>query len=151
MSFDREIYVNLPVANLDRSMAFFRRLGFEFNARFTNEKCACLVIGENSFVMLLPDPVFEEFIPGKSISDTNTSAEALVAVSVPDREAVDDMVRQAVEAGGSAYREPADFGWVYYRAFQDLDRHIWEVMATDESLAPGGEPDEPDEFKEGDQ
>ena len=148
MPFDREIYVNLPVANLAQSMAFFRKLGFEFNPRFTNEKCACLVIGEKSFVMLLPESVFEEFIPGKSIADTDASAEALVDVSVPERGAVDSMVREAVAAGGSAYREPADFGWVYYRAFQDLDGHIWEVMATDESLMPSDELDETHDSKE---
>ena len=141
MPDDREIYLNLPVADLSRSMTFFRALGFEFNARFTDDKCACINIGEKSYVMLLPHRYFEDFIPGKTIADATTTAEALVAVSVGDREAVDTMIRNAVDAGGSEYREAADHGWMYYRSFQDPDGHIWEALAIDESLLP-------DEFKE---
>ena len=136
MAADREIYVNLPVADLNKSVAFFRTLGFEFNERFTGEKSACIIIGEKSYVMLLTRASFEDFIPGKDIADASRTAEALVAVSTPSREAVDDMIQNAVAAGGSEYREAADHGWVYYRAFQDLDGHIWEALAVEESLMP---------------
>lgn len=136
MPFNREIYVNLPVRDLERSKAFFAALGFEFNDRFSDDKCACMIIGEKSYVMLLPRSIFDGFIPGKTIADAEVTSEALVAVSTPDREAVDAMIASAVAAGGSVYRETADHGWVYYRAFQDLDDHIWEAMAVDESLMP---------------
>ena len=141
MPHDRAIYLNMPVADLDRSMAFFQALGFEFDLQFTDEKCASLIIGEKAYVMLLTCAAFEEFIPGKTIADATATAEVLVAVSAPDREAVDTMVRGAVAGGGSEYREAADHGWMYFRAFQDLDGHIWEVLAIDETLVPG-EPDE---------
>ncbi len=141
MAADREIYVNLPVADLDKSIGFFRALGFEFNERFTGDKSACMIIGEKSYVMLLTRASFEDFIPGKAIADTTRTAEALVAVSAPDRAAVDTMIADAVAAGGSEYREAADHGWMYYRAFQDLDGHVWEALASDESLLP-------DEMKE---
>jgi len=136
MPFSREMYVNLPVKDLERSKAFFTALGFEFNDRFTDDKSACVIIGEKSYVMLLPDPMFEDFIPGKTVADARVTSEALLAVSAPDREAVDAMIANAVAAGGSEYRESEDHGWVYYRAFQDLDGHIWEAMSVDESLMP---------------
>jgi predicted lactoylglutathione lyase len=136
MPFNREIYVNLPVKDLERSKAFFAALGFEFNERFTDDNCASIIIGEKSCVMLLPYSVFDGFIPGKTIANAEVTSEVLVAVSTPDREAVDAIIANAVAAGGSVYREAADHGWVYYRAFQDLDGHIWEVMAVDERLMP---------------
>ncbi|KKZ14150.1 MAG: hypothetical protein TQ37_02025 [Candidatus Synechococcus spongiarum 15L] len=136
MQYNREIYVNLPVADLDRSITFFKALGFEFNEDFTDDKCACLIIGEKSYVMLLPPSIYGGFIPGKSIADAAVTSEVLVAVSTPSREAVDTMIADAIAAGGSEYRETADHGWAYYRAFQDLDDHIWEAMAIDESLLP---------------
>lgn len=141
MPFDREIYVNLPVADLQKSIAFFRALGFEFNRQLTDDTCGCMIIGERSYVMLLPHSVYDGFIPGKTIADAAFTSEALVAVSAPDREAVDAMIVEAVAAGGREYREAADHGWVYYRAFLDLDGHVWEAVATDESLMP-------DEMKE---
>lgn len=136
MAVDREIFVNMPVADLEKSMGFFRALGFEFNLQFTDENAACLIIGKKSYAMLLSRPLFEEFIPGKAIPDTSAAAEMLVAVSAPDREAVDTMIANAVKAGGSEYREASDFGWAYYRAFQDLDGHIWEAITMDESKLP---------------
>lgn len=141
MPYDREIYVNLPVADLNRSKAFFAALGFEFNRQFTDDNCACMIIGEKSYVMMLPNSMYEGFVPGKAIADASVTSEVLVAVSAPDRAAVDTMIADAVAAGGSEYREAMDHGWMYYRAFQDLDGHVWEVLAMDESLLP-------DEMKE---
>ena len=142
MAVDREIFVNLPVSDLGASMRFFEGLGFEFNLQFTDDNAASMIVGEKSFVMLLSRPFFEGFIPGRAISDTANASEVLVAVSAPDRDAVDTMIANAVEAGGSEYREASDYGWMYGRAFLDLDGHVWEVIAMDESLLP-------DEMKEG--
>lgn len=86
--------------------------------------------------MLLTRPSFEGFIAGKSITDTRATAEMMVGESAPDREAVDTMIANAIAAGGSEYRETADHGWAHYRAFQDLDGHIPEALAIDESLLP---------------
>ncbi|MDE2842485.1 MAG: glyoxalase/bleomycin resistance/extradiol dioxygenase family protein [Chloroflexota bacterium] len=134
MPDQRQIYLNLPVADLDRSGNFFKGLGFEFDPFFTDEKATCMIVGEGIYVMLLTRPCFEGFIPGKSIADASKTAEMLVAISAPDRDTVDAMIRDAVAAGGSEYREAQDHGWMYFRAFQDLDGHIWEVLATDESM-----------------
>ena len=107
MPHNRDIYVNMPVADLDKAMAFFRALDFQFNPQFTDDKSACLIIGEKSYAMFLTRPAFEEFIPGKAIANTEATVEILVAVSAPDREAVDAMIRNAIADGGSAYREAA--------------------------------------------
>ena len=136
MPFNQEIYVNLPVADLERSKAFFAALGFEFNPQFTDDNCACMIIGEKSYVMFLPNAMFDGFIPGKTVADAAATSEVLIAVSTPNREAVDAMIADAIAAGGSEYREAVDHGWMYYRAFQDLDGHIWETLAIDESLLP---------------
>ena len=141
MPYDREIYVNLPVADLNRSKAFFAALGFEFNRQFTDDKSACMIIGEKSYVMMLRNEMYEGFVPGKAIADASVTSEVIVAVSAPDRAAVDTMIANAVAAGGSEYRAAEDHGWMYYRAFQDLDGHVWEVLAIDESQLP-------DEMKE---
>ncbi len=131
----RQIFVNLPVEDLDEAVAFFTELGFEFDPRFTDENATCMIVGEDSFVMLLTRPFFEGFIPGREVPDETTS-EVLVAVSVQSRSAVDKMIEQAEAAGGSEYREAQDHGWMYSRAFTDVDGHVWEVMHSDESQMP---------------
>ena len=135
MANNRQIFVNLPVNDLEESMRFFKALGFEFNLQFTDENAACMIIGEKSFAMLLSRPFFEGFIPGRTISDTSTATEVLVAVSAPDREAVDAMIANVISSGGREYREAVDYDWMYYRSFLDPDGHIWEVIAMDESAA----------------
>jgi predicted lactoylglutathione lyase len=127
-----KIFVNLPVQDLQKSMDFFRQLGFDFNPQFTNEAAACLVLGENIFVMLLTHPHFQNFTK-KPISDAHHSTEALICIDAPSREAVDTMVRRAVEAGGSVYAEPQDHGWMYGHSFADPDGHQWEIGYMDEA------------------
>ncbi|HWL71291.1 MAG TPA: VOC family protein [Geminicoccus sp.] len=130
-----KIFVNLPVKDLDRSMAFFRSLGFDFNPQFTDETAACMVIADDIFAMLLTEPKFREFTP-KQICDTRTSTEVLIALSRDSREAVDQMVAAAVAGGGSTYSEPKDHGFMYYHAFSDLDGHNWEVVYMDPAAVP---------------
>ncbi|MFZ2449747.1 MAG: VOC family protein [Methylovulum miyakonense] len=123
----RQIFVNLPVKNLSQSVEFFTQLGFAFNPRFTNENAACLIVSDNSFVMLLTEAMFQSFTP-KTLCDARQSSEVLVALSSESREAVDDRVRKAVAAGGTLYNEPQDHGFMYGHGFQDLDGHIWEFF-----------------------
>lgn len=124
------IFVNLPVKDLDKSMAFFKALGFSFNAQFTDETAACMVISDTIFAMLLTHPKFKEFTP-KAIADATQTSEVLIALSRENREAVDKIVADAVAAGGSTYNKPQDHGFMYGHGFQDLDGHIWEVMWMD--------------------
>lgn len=130
-----QIFVNLPVTNLQKSIEFFTQVGFTFNPQFTDEKSTCMIIGENIFAMLLIRERFQDFTK-KEISDAHKTTEVLLAIDSPSRQAVDDMVRKAVAAGGTTYMNPQDHGWMYQHSFADLDGHQWEVCFMDESLLP---------------
>ena len=125
-----KIFVNLPVKDLKASMAFFTALGYSFNAQFTDETAACMVISEDIYAMLLTHAKFKQFT-SKAICDATTTTEVLVCLSSESRAAVDSLVAKAVAAGGSAHMEPKDYGMMYGHGFQDLDGHIWEVMWMD--------------------
>jgi uncharacterized protein len=126
-SQSRLMFVNLPVEDLSASRAFFGKLGFEFDERFTNEEAACMVVSEQAYVMLLVQSRFADFTT-KPIADARTSTEAIVAVSADSREAVDAFPDAAMAAGASPANEPMDEGFMYGRSFHDMDGHLWEVM-----------------------
>jgi predicted lactoylglutathione lyase len=126
----RQIFVNLPVKDIARSMQFFRQLGFDFNMQFTDDKAACLIIGENIYAMLLKEEFFKNFTK-KEIADSSKVTEVLIAIDVESKEAVDLLVQKAVRAGGTIYSEPADHGWMYQHSFADLDGHQWEIFYSD--------------------
>jgi predicted lactoylglutathione lyase len=132
----KQIFINLPVKDLNKSIEFFSRLDFKFNPQFTDENATCMIIGENIFAMLLVKKFFKTFTPGKEIADAEKSTEVLVALSVESRAEVDGMIKKAIDAGGKEYRTAQDYGWMYGRAFEDLDGHIWEVGYMDESQMP---------------
>lgn len=123
----QQIFVNLPVRDLPRSVTFFGKLGFGFNEQFTNEKAACMVVSDSIYVMLLTEPFFATFTR-KPLCDAHARTEVLICLSRDSRQAVDDMVRKAVEAGGRVPREPEDHGTMYGHAFEDPDGHLWELM-----------------------
>lgn len=125
----QQIYVNLPVNDLEKSKKFFSMLGFEFKPEFTNEHGACLIMGENIFSMLLTKSFFKTFIPDREMADPMKHTGALLCFSVATRKDVDEMVRRAVAAGGQAYHEPQDHGFMYGQAFEDIDGHLWEVLS----------------------
>ncbi|HEX5651651.1 MAG TPA: VOC family protein [Chitinophagaceae bacterium] len=130
-----KIFVNLPVRNLQRSIEFFTKLGFTFNPQFTDDKATCMIIGENIFAMLLVEERFKDFTR-KPISDASKTTEVLIALDAESREKVDEIVKKAVEAGGSIYAEPQDHGWMYGHSFADPDGHQWEILYMDESAIP---------------
>lgn len=125
-----KIFVNLPVKNLERSTSFFTRLGFAFDPRFTDATAACMIVSDDIFVMLLTEPKFREFTP-RPICDATKSTEVLVSLSRDSREAVDELVRKALAAGGTIHAEPKDYGFMYQHGFQDPDGHIWELLYMD--------------------
>jgi uncharacterized protein len=129
---NRMIFVNLPVKDLPKSMAFFRALGYDFNPHYTDEAGASMVVSEDIYVMLLTYAKFREFTP-KPICDAMKSTEVLVSLSCASREEVDELVRKATAAGGTTYSEPADYGMMYEHGFQDLDGHIWELVYMEPS------------------
>lgn len=132
----KQIFVNLAVENLDRSVAFFSEMGFEFNPQFTDKNATCMIINENIFVMLLVKSYFKTFLVDVEMADSSKSVEVLNALAVETREAVDEMLRRALEAGAVEYRSPQDHGFMYLRSFRDLDGHIWEFFFMDETQMP---------------
>lgn len=130
MSASRQMFVNLAVEDLDRSVEFFTTLGFEFDPRFTDETATSMIVSEGAYVMLLTKAKFAEFTP-KPLVDSATQTEVLIAISADNREAVDELTDAALGAGGSAANDPLDYGFMYVRTFQDPDGHIWEVMWMD--------------------
>lgn len=134
----KQIYVNLPVKQLDRSVEFFTKLGFTFNPDFTNENATCMVVSDNIFVMLLVEDFFKTFTK-KEIADAGKTTEAIICLSADSREEVDDLVKRAVEAGGSAPNEKQDHGFMYGHGFQDLDGHLWELSYMDLSATSDGQ------------
>jgi predicted lactoylglutathione lyase len=131
----KQIFVNLPIRDMQKSQAFFKSLGFTFNPQFTNDQGACMVVGDNIYVMLLVKPFFQGFT-GKPIADATQSTEVLIALSCESRAEVDDLVARAIAAGGTAPRAPQDHGFMYSHGFDDLDGHIWEVF----HMVPGETP-----------
>jgi predicted lactoylglutathione lyase len=123
----RQIYVNLPKKDLERTKRFFAGLGFAFNPQFTDDKAACMVIADDIYAMLLVEPFFRTFTK-KPVADATKSTEVLLALSCESRAAVDDTVAKALASGGAAVREPQDHGFMYQHAFQDPDGHIWELL-----------------------
>ena len=131
----RQIYVNLPIKNMERSKAFFTSLGFSFNPQFTNEQGACMVIADNIFAMLLIESFFQTFTK-KPVADATKSPEVLVCLSCSSRAEVDELVRKAVAAGGTSPNPPQDHGFMYGHGFTDLDGHVWELIFMDPNAAP---------------
>ena len=131
----KQIFVNLPVRDLKRSVSFFTSLGYAFNPQFTDDNATCLMVGENIFVMLLVEPFFKTFTP-KPIADASKTTEVLVCLSCDSRGEVDAMVKKALAAGGTAPNTPQDHGFMYGHGFEDLDGHVWELMWMDPNAAP---------------
>jgi predicted lactoylglutathione lyase len=125
-----KIFVNLPVKDLNKSIAFFTKLGFTFNPQFTDETATCMIVGEDIFIMLLTEEKFKTFTP-KALSDATKVTEVIVSLSAESREKVAEMIRKAVAAGGTTYNEPQDYGFMIQHGFQDLDGHIWEIVWMD--------------------
>jgi predicted lactoylglutathione lyase len=122
-----QIFVNLPVKNLKKSIDFFTALGFKFNRQFTDDTATCMIVSDTIFVMLLTEEKFKTFTP-KAICDATKSSEVLVCLSMDSRDKVNEMVSKAVAGGGSTYSDPQDHGFMYGHGFQDLDGHIWELI-----------------------
>lgn len=122
-----QIFVNLPVKNINKSIEFFTQLGYTFNPQFTDETATCMIVSNDIFVMLLTEYKFKTFTP-KPICDATLSTEVLICLSCESRAEVDEMVKKAVAAGGTTYNEPQDHGFMYAHGYQDLDGHIWELI-----------------------
>lgn len=130
-----KIFVNLPVKSLEKSMAFFKALGFKFNKQFTDKTAACMVISEHIYVMLLTHAKMKQFTR-KPIADAKKTTEALIALDFDSKAKVNRIVDKAIAAGGREPRDPQDMGFMYLRQFEDPDGHIWEIFWMDPKAIP---------------
>jgi predicted lactoylglutathione lyase len=133
----RLLFLNLPVADLKASIAFFTHLGFTFDPRFTDDGATCMVVSDQAYVMLLQRDRFADFT-AKPVADATHATEALVCVSAADRAGVDAFADAALAAGATHAKDPMDHGFMYGRSFFDLDGHHWEVMWMDPAAVEAG-------------
>lgn len=126
----RKIFVNLPVESLSRSTAFFKQLGFTFNAQFTDQNATCMVITEDIYAMLLVRDFFKTFTK-KEVANANRVTEAIIALTCDNRAQVDELFNKAIAAGGQETKDTQDHGFMYVRSFQDPDGHQWELFWMD--------------------
>ena len=133
----RMIFVNLPVADVKRSTAFYEAVGATKNPQFSDDSTSCMVISDTIFVMILTHEKFRQFSP-KAIPNAHETAQVLLALSADSREAVDDMTAKAGAQGVKLDPCPQqDYGFMYGRSFEDPDGHIWEVMWMDPAAVEG--------------
>ncbi len=131
-----QIFINLPVKDLKKATTFFTKTGFTFDKQFTDKKASCMIIEKNSiYAMLIAQEYFKTFTK-KPISNAKKATEALFAIQLTSRKAVDKMVNNAMKAGAKKYRKDDDYGWMYTRCFEDLDGHQWEVFQMDVKKMP---------------
>jgi len=126
---NRKVFVNLPVKDLEKSKAFFAKLGFTFNPQFTDETAACMVISEEIYSMLLTHDKFKQFTD-RNIADPK-DLEVMTALTCDSREEVNKFVDAARGAGAREPRAAQDYGFMFMRAFEDLDGHVWEFVWMD--------------------
>ena len=134
----RKLFVNLAVRDLDPSKEFFAALGFGFDPQFTDENAACMILSEEAFVMLLAEPFFKTFTL-RELCDTTRHTEGLFALSCESRAEVDQLVKNAIAAGGEHAMDPQDHRFMYGWSFYDLDGHHWEVMWMDPAAVQGNQ------------
>lgn len=132
---NRKLFLNLPVSDLQRSIAFFTGLGFTFDPRFTDETATCMIIGEDAYAMLLTAEKFAEFAVQPP---ADGRSEGLFCISLGSREEVDGVTDTALATGGSPAKEPMDHGFMYARSFLDPDGHHWETMWMDPAALEAG-------------
>jgi predicted lactoylglutathione lyase len=132
-----KIWLNLPVKNIEKSKQFFSKIGFSFNEEYSNENSACMLVGDQNFVVML----FEELLFGNfvqnTIADTQTHSEMLISIDAESRNEVEELAQKVEEAGGVLFAKPAENqGWMYGCGFSDLDGHRWNVLFMDYSKLP---------------
>ena len=126
-----QVFINIPVADLSKSIDFYTSLGYSNNEQFSDDKGACIVISDTIYVMLATHARFKEFTP-KEICDTSKAVEVLFNLSCESREQVDSLVAKALSAGGSTYDKPEDLGFMYSHSFVDPDGHGWGLFHANE-------------------
>lgn len=131
----KQIFINLAVKDLQKSMDFYTALGFTNNPQFSDDQGKCMVWSENIFVMILTHEKFETFAT-KPIADTKTKLAALYSLSVDSVEEINQIVNNGLNAGGIEPTEMKDYGFMQQRTIEDLDGHSWEIFYMDITKFP---------------
>jgi predicted lactoylglutathione lyase len=130
-----QIFINLPVKELEKSLNFYTKMGFTNNPQFSDETAKCMVFSEEIFVMLITHDRFKTFIT-KPITDVSKTTSALLSLSVESLDKVNEISDNAISAGGKEPIEAKDYGFMQQRTIEDLDGHIWEIFYMDISKFP---------------
>ncbi|HET7657628.1 MAG TPA: VOC family protein [Bacillales bacterium] len=126
-------FVNLTVKDLVKSTRFYERIGFRFLKQFTDDKAACMIVNENTYILLIVDH-FSQVYKSQTQNDSMKSYDVTVSLAADSREKVDDLVNLAMEAGAMPLPEPIDLGLSYFWGFKDLDGNLWEVAHIQENI-----------------
>lgn len=131
----KQIFINLAVTDLEKSMNFYTALGFSNNPQFSDESGKCMIWSESIFVMLLTHEKFSSFAT-KPIADTKTNLAGLFSLSMDSIEAVNKMMTDGLKAGGIEPTEMKDYGFMQQRTIEDFDGHTWEIFFMDITKFP---------------
>nr|WP_314606742.1 VOC family protein [uncultured Janthinobacterium sp.] len=126
----KQIILNLPVKDLDKSRAFFSALGFTFDSRFSGENAAFLNIVDGSIQAMLTTEDFFQSLIGKPVANAKEANEVVICLSCESREEVDGLIAKAAAAGGRIPHPPEDQGFMYDQGFEDIDGHLWNLVWT---------------------
>ncbi|MES2865082.1 MAG: VOC family protein [Bacteroidota bacterium] len=131
----KQIFINLAVTNLQKSMDFYTALGFTNNPQFSDDSGKCMVWSESIFVMLLSHEKFSSFAT-KPIADTKSSVAGLFSLSLDSLDEVNNMMANGLKAGGIEPNEMKNYGFMQQRTIEDFDGHTWEIFYMDMSKFP---------------
>jgi predicted lactoylglutathione lyase len=134
-----QIFINLAVNDLQKSMDFYSALGFKNNPQFSDNSAKCMVWGENIFVMIMTKERFATFAT-KPIADTKSNVAALFSLSVESLDVVNSIMSNGLAAGGTEVNELKDYGFMQQRTIEDFDGHTWEIFYMDISKFPLEQP-----------
>jgi len=129
-----QIYVNLPVKDVQKTKEFWTKIGFSINEQITDEKAVCVMMNDNIQIMFLQEEYFQTFSE-RPVPKGDTT-QVLVAIGLHSREEVDQIVNAAVANGAYQHEEPQDHGWMYQNSFWDINGHGWNVIFADPSQLP---------------
>lgn len=135
----KQIFINLAVSNLERSMEFYTALGFTNNPQFSDDTAKCMVWSEQIYVMILSHEKFKTFAT-KPIADTKNNVAAFLSLSLDSTEEMNTLMANGLKAGGTEPNEMRDYGFMQQRTIEDFDGHTWELFFMDMSKFPGAQP-----------
>ena len=130
-----QVFINLAVKDINKSLAFYSQIGFTNNPQFSDDSSKCMIWSETIFVMIMTHDKFKTFAT-KPIADTKNNIAALFALSVESLDKVNDLVNKGLAAGGSEPVPFQDYGFMQKRNIEDPDGHTWEIFYMDMSKFP---------------